>query len=279
MRIFAFQLVRFVLLCLGMSVLSFPARADDEVAAKARYESGVRHYDLSEWEAALLDFKEAYRNKPDPAFLYNIAQCHRKLGRADEAIAFYQTYLRRAPDAKNREEVERRIAELEREMAAASPAPAAAPVAAASSSLPPPSTAPTPIAPPPPAGGTLVASNEVRTGRSTRRIVALGLGGLGLVGVGVGSAVALSARSSYRDAASRCPNRICTDVADKNQADDARTRGNIATAIWIGGLVALAGGTVLWLTAPADVSRATAVSLSPAVGRSYAGVALLGGFR
>lgn len=86
---------------------------DDTTVAKARYESGVRHFDLSEYDRALGDFKEAYRNKPDPVFLYNMAQCHRKLGHTDDAITFYQSYLRRAPDAKNRDEVERRIAELE----------------------------------------------------------------------------------------------------------------------------------------------------------------------
>jgi hypothetical protein len=73
-------------------------------------------------------------------------------------------------------------------------------------------------------------------------MVALGLGGLGVLGIGVGSAVALAARSSYQDAAGRCPNRVCTDIADKNQADDARTRGNIATAIWIGGVTAFFDG-------------------------------------
>ena len=97
----------------GMTTDSASAQIDDAATAKAKYESGVRHYDLSEWDPALADFKEAYRNKPDPVFLYNIAQCHRKLGHTDEAITFYQTYLRRAPDAKNREEVERRITELQ----------------------------------------------------------------------------------------------------------------------------------------------------------------------
>jgi tetratricopeptide (TPR) repeat protein len=86
---------------------------DDTAVAKAHYETGVRHFDLSEYEPALADFKEAYRNKPDPAFLYNIAQCHRKLGHIEEAITFYQTYLRRAPDTNIRDEVERRIAELQ----------------------------------------------------------------------------------------------------------------------------------------------------------------------
>ena len=107
------RLISFAFLCLCLAAVPAPVRAEDAAAAKAKYESGVQHYDLSEFEPALADFKEAYRNKPDPAFLYNIAQCHRRLGHTDDAIAFYQSYLRRAPDAKNREEVERRISELD----------------------------------------------------------------------------------------------------------------------------------------------------------------------
>jgi hypothetical protein len=91
---------------------------DDKVLAKQHYESGARHFDLSEWDQALVEFKEAYRLKPDPTFLYNIAQCHRRLGHVGEALTFYKTYLRRAPDAPNREEVERRIQELESEQRA-----------------------------------------------------------------------------------------------------------------------------------------------------------------
>jgi len=108
-----FRLISGVLVCLCLATTSAVAQTDDVAAAKASYASGERHYDLAEYEPALADFKEAYRNKPDPAFLYNIAQCHRKLGHIDEAIHFYQTYLRRAQDAKNRQDVERRIAELE----------------------------------------------------------------------------------------------------------------------------------------------------------------------
>jgi tetratricopeptide (TPR) repeat protein len=94
--------------------------------AKRHYAQGSRYYDLAEYEEALREFKEAYRIVDDPAFLFNIAQCHRKLGRLQDAITFYRTYLRRAPHTPNRAEVERIIAETERGQAA-QPAPAAAP--------------------------------------------------------------------------------------------------------------------------------------------------------
>jgi hypothetical protein len=73
---------------------------------------------LSEYDQALTEFKEAYRLMPDVTFLYNIAQCHRKLGHIDEALTFYKTYRRRAPNAPNREEINRRITELEAEQQA-----------------------------------------------------------------------------------------------------------------------------------------------------------------
>ena len=84
-------------------------------SARAEFQAGVRHYDSSEYDQALTAFTNAYHAKPDAAFLFNIAQCHRKLGHIEDAIKFYQAFLREAPDAKNRSEVERKIAELERQ--------------------------------------------------------------------------------------------------------------------------------------------------------------------
>ena len=112
-RVVATVVALSALLALTPGVANGQGRGDDSAAARAHYATGVRHFDLSEFDEALAEFKEAYRNKPDPVFLYNIGQCQRKLGHTDEAITFYQSYLRRAPDAKNREEVERRIAELQ----------------------------------------------------------------------------------------------------------------------------------------------------------------------
>jgi hypothetical protein len=80
--------------------------------AKAHYKLGRTHYQLGEYREALKEFKEAYRLKQDPSFLYNIAQCHRQLREYSEAIKLYGNYLREAPDADNRDEVERQIREL-----------------------------------------------------------------------------------------------------------------------------------------------------------------------
>lgn len=80
--------------------------------AKAHFKQGRMHYQLGEYREALNEFKEAYRLKQDPSFLYNIAQCHRQLREYAEAIRLYGNYLREAPDADNRDEVERQIRDL-----------------------------------------------------------------------------------------------------------------------------------------------------------------------
>src|SRR5262245_46145011 len=123
--------------------------------AKQHYAAATKFYDLAEYEAALREFKEAYRAIEDAAFLFNIAQCHRKLGHTQDAITFYKNYLRRAPHATNKAEVERRIAELERAPTASPPAPdePSTPVAPLVLDLPPP-----PQAKERPADATLVAA-------------------------------------------------------------------------------------------------------------------------
>jgi iron complex outermembrane receptor protein len=93
--------------------------------ARTHYEKAISHYNLDEFEPALEEFREAYRFKPDPSFLFNIAQCYRKLGQRDAAIDFYRKYVRASPDAANRAEAERRIAELKAQGDDAARAPAA----------------------------------------------------------------------------------------------------------------------------------------------------------
>ena len=97
---------------LVVAIWSGVAHAEGGGDAKARYMSGQSHYNLNEFPEALQDFKEAYRLHPDPAFLFNIAQCERQLGELEEAIKFYRSYLRNKPDATNAKEVQKKIDEL-----------------------------------------------------------------------------------------------------------------------------------------------------------------------
>lgn len=91
-----------------------PSASGAEVAdAKRAFISGMKHFDLGEYQQALDDFKNGYRAKEDPVFLYNIAQCYRLLDLPQDAIRYYRLYLNRAPDAQNRGEIEQRIQTLQ----------------------------------------------------------------------------------------------------------------------------------------------------------------------
>jgi len=91
-----------------------PVTASKEKAeAKLHYDKGTIHYNLDEWPQAIAEFRAAYRVFPDPSFLYNIAQCHRRMGNLAESLSFYKNYLRERPDAPNRSDVEKRIDELQ----------------------------------------------------------------------------------------------------------------------------------------------------------------------
>jgi hypothetical protein len=96
---------------------SQPARNDPKneatASAKANFKQGTVYYNLNRYKEALVEFEAAYLAQPDPAFLFNIAQCHRKMGNTADAVRFYRTYLREDPKAANRVEVEKRIGELE----------------------------------------------------------------------------------------------------------------------------------------------------------------------
>jgi tetratricopeptide (TPR) repeat protein len=137
-----------------------PPTPDEKAKAREHYQKGLVHYDIKEFSEALAEFKNAYRVVQDPAFLFNIAQCYRKLGQDIEALDYYRNYARRFPNAPNRSEVDRRIQEIEHELEAKR---------ASNPPTPPekkPETRPiknnssvTPISPPPaPNGSTTVAS-------------------------------------------------------------------------------------------------------------------------
>jgi outer membrane protein assembly factor BamD (BamD/ComL family) len=77
------------------------------------YERGRIHYRQGNYRAAIQEFESAYRASHAPALLFDLAQAHRRDGDRGRALPLYRAYLRDLPHAKNRAEVQRRIADLE----------------------------------------------------------------------------------------------------------------------------------------------------------------------
>jgi tetratricopeptide (TPR) repeat protein len=182
---------------------------------KQLYERATRAYDVGKYNEAIEEYQKAYEIGGDPPMLYNIAQAYRLNDQPNEALRFYRRYLQRAPGARNREDVERKIAELEktveerRKATAAAPPPVTAPGAATppvTAAAPAPAAgapAPVPAAPPPATGstpGTETPAVPADEGPSTaRKIVSWSLLGVGVLCGGGAVVAGLIARGKSND--------------------------------------------------------------------------------
>lgn len=99
---------------------------------------------------------------------------------------------------------------------------------------------------PPP---TLEVSGPLRERGNTQRIVSYAVGGAGIVALGIGTFFGIRALSKNSDSDQLCGDP-CASQAGLDANDSARSSATVAN-IAIGlGLAAVAGGVVLWLTAP-----------------------------
>jgi len=256
-----------VLLFLGANLgPSSPATAQDDVeAAKAHFHRGTRLYDVGEYRQALEEYKVAHLAKPDPAFLYNIAQCHRQLGDLEQAVTMFKRFLTASPNAVNRGEVEKRVAELEGELAKrkgavdaqSAPVPASAPAPS-----PPPPLAPPPPAPPVAAPPLAVAVETTAVpmvaeprpaGSSLRYLRWLGVGVTAAL-VGGAIATGVSASSKYDDLKNTCGNTPagCTD----SQTNTVKSRALMTNILWgLAGTAAVGTGVMFVLTPHESVAQ------------------------
>jgi tetratricopeptide (TPR) repeat protein len=118
---------------------SASAQSRDE--AGRRYGQAVAAFEAGDFATALAGFQETYVRSRRPEVLINVAVCYQRLGRREEALTTYRNYLSLSADSPNRATIESTVAQLERELAAASPV---APVAPTPAPPPPPVVAPPP---------------------------------------------------------------------------------------------------------------------------------------
>jgi len=156
--------------------------------------------------------------------------------------------------------------------------PAAAPPDAGAPA-PPPAAAPAPLAPTP------VAPPDAPAAKSGGNApLILTLAGVGVVGIGVGTVFALTAKTKYNESKAEC------DPEDLNSCsptgvtlrNDARGKGDIASVGFIVGGVALAGAGIVWLASGSSSEKKSAatahVRATPAIGPNLAALFVQGRF-
>jgi serine/threonine-protein kinase len=101
-------------------------------------------------------------------------------------------------------------------------------------------------------------------GLGTQKILALVSGGVGVIGVGVGTAFGIIAISKKNNAQSICPGAECPTQAGSSDWSNAGSAGNVSTIGFIVGGIGLAGAAPLWFTAPrGGATSAAQVGLGP----------------
>ena len=219
-------------LVLGAAGSACGAEPEDPAtaAARAHAERAIRLYQVGAYREALDEYRAAHLAKPDPAFLFNVAQCLRQLGDTAEALKVYRRFLVLAPNSPARPQVEKHIREIE--------------------------TGRTPTPPPAP-----LSSSASAPGSSTHPDVATGSPkpssahppwlpwiGAGLTVALASGAVAagLSASSRYDNLQGTCA--LASGGCPEAAIDRVKSRAHLATALWIGaGVAAAATGIAFYL--------------------------------
>ncbi|HTQ48775.1 MAG TPA: hypothetical protein VMI75_38720 [Polyangiaceae bacterium] len=133
----------------------------------------------------------------------------------------------------------------------------------------PPAPAPsaaTPTEAPAPGPAPEAPSGSVGSGQ---RVAGIVIGAIGLAGLAASGVFAVVAKNTYDDSLKNCqPNNpgLCNGTG-VSQRNDARTDGNIASVAFGVGAAALAGGVIVWLTAPrASSTGAASLVVAPTLG-------------
>jgi hypothetical protein len=99
-----------------------PARGD-QAADRARQhnQAAKKLFSVGLFDQAAKEYTKAYQAKPLPVFLFNLAQCHKRVpGRVhlERAVFYFKSYLQNEPGSPMREDIEGEIVRLERQLRA-----------------------------------------------------------------------------------------------------------------------------------------------------------------
>jgi hypothetical protein len=257
------------------------APTDSETAAaKGAYQAGNASFDEADYPRAITYWEDAYRRDCTANLLLkNLARAYELYGQKRQAVVALETYLVREPASNDKDQIQRRIEVLKKQIASEKAAPPPAGVQTPATTTPP---------PPPPPSSTEPAPVDTHSGK--RSFVPLIVAGGGLVVAVVGLAVYSGASKDVNHYEDLCPNRACPPGPDQQanidggqKARSKKITGGVVTGV---GAAALAGGLIWYFAQPrssSGVATASAGSLTkprvdPALSPGFAGVALSGAF-
>ena len=254
----------------------------ETAAAKGAYQAGNASFDEADYPRAITYWEDAYRRDCTANLLLkNLARAYELYGQKRQAVVALETFLVREPNSIDKEQIQRRIEVLKKQISAEK-APPPVPVATQ------------PIAAPAPVGA--VSPEPAPAVHSSHRpIWPLFVAGGGAVIFATGIAIYGPAAKDVKAFETKCPNRECPErspaspagtptqaelIAQSNDARKKQITGGIITGV---GAVTLAGGLV-WYFAQPRKSETEAVGsvrhlrFSPAVSPGSAGLSLSGAF-
>jgi tetratricopeptide (TPR) repeat protein len=238
-----------------------PAGGDPKARAQVHYEAGVCAYNIGEFESAIREWKEGYRILALPDFLFNIAQAYRGTRDHQNALFFYNAFLRERPDAPNVEEVTalrdemQRILAEQRAAAPEGPGPKEAPVPAR----------PAPEEPPPVAALTSAPVDPRSSGRSVRLTgAAVAGGGAALLATGVVFSLAASSAAADLEAAAAEGAPWSSALEDRERA--GKRNETLGVVFLATGSAAVVAGAITYVLGRRSGRAAISVAVAPISG-------------
>jgi tetratricopeptide (TPR) repeat protein len=274
--------IRSISLALALLVsggaLAQPVSNDARRKAEAHFRAGDDYHRRGKYGQAVDEYLAAYDLAPLPLLLYNVAQAYRLKGDRRKALQYYEKYLaaepngrssaqasihadvlRKAIEAEDRADAERRA----QEPPPPAPEPAVEPPPAPTPVMTP--APPAPVAPPP-----AREPAEAAHGGGGLRVAGIVTGAAGVVCVGVGVYFGLHARSLADEVAD-------TYSQDKVDEGEAANR-NMFILYGAGAAAIVTGGVLYWLGARGPSTDAAAVSVAPVLTPASAGLEVRGRF-
>ena len=256
----------------GASATPYPAACgsvpqSESERAHTIYQAGKVHYDDKNYDAAIAQFREAYKrdcSKHD--LLIIISRAYELKGDRVEALKALEMYLERVPNSPDASTHRNGIESLKRQIAAAPPPSAT-------------TTAPSPSA------TTTAPPTEVREHTVLPWLV-VGLGGAAVITGAIFLVAAPKVPPNCNESSGSCS----AVPPNEDPAQLAKDRAQAGTSVGdrTGGLIAIISGAgvigigLLWHflepTGPVEKTASTKPSFVPAVAPGYAGMSFGGGF-